>query len=674
MYLVQMKPALDINHVNEYVKRGLVKFQLHPTKDLVIWNYTDVVQMKQIWDDITSTTRGLITKAKGDIIARSFPKFHNIEQNLHTPSPRFKIYEKLDGSLGILFHHNDDWIICSRGSFTSEQARIAETMLHVKYDISMLDTSLAYSFEIIHPSNRIVVDYGDRSELVFLAAFSVDGVEHTDTCIDMITRAGFPVAKTYEYEDYSNIKGLNWNNAEGFVVRFDNGQRVKIKFEDYLALHRVVTNLNALRVWQAFDQGFSLEKAIESVPDEFHGWYSDTYRAFSDRYHDVLTKHERVFDNLLSTAQTRKDFACALNELKDNQVQAKILFRMYNKQDVHHIISQMVRPQDGTLDVPSGRKQAHHNSNVNDVRDSPKKMIIAVGPSASGKSTWASEHVNNNINWVRVNRDMLRKQLYGYEDLRIYHNDPRKRHREKCVTDAEVALIRDMLARGYSVVVDNTNLRKEYIDAYVQKFKNDCEIEFKLFTDVPIEMCIERDHMRLENDRVGHDVIKKQFDMMHVLTSKYTFQTVYPKDIKPIEQDESLPKGYVFDIDGTIADNNHRDPYDWSKVIDDTAIEASIHTLKSHHMSGHKIVLCSGRDAVCEQSTVEWLEKHNVPYDNLYMRPKGDRRPDWYVKEEMWRDISRTMYIIAMYDDRDSVVKHGRACGLKVYQVEYGNF
>lgn len=672
-----IKQMVDMKVLHDYVNKGLVKFQCHPRKDLIIWNYTDVVQMKQLWDDVTCMTRGFITDTKGTVVARSFPKFHNIEQNLHTASPRFKVYEKLDGSLGILFCYENEWIVSSRGSFTSDQAHIAQEMISNKYDISSLDRSFAYSFEIIHPNNRIVVDYGDREELVFLAAFSRDGEEHTDVCENMIRSAGFPIARTYEYDDYKTIKQLNWKNAEGFVVRFDNGERVKIKFEDYLHLHRIVTNLNALTVWERFASGVSLELAIENIPDEFHEWYAEKFNGYVQKYQSILAKHRVAFEQIYKLTNTRKDFACAVQNLKDPDIIHKILFSMYNNKDVHVVILDMVRPIEGVYDVPTCKKANTQSYTTKQSKSMKGSLFILIGPSGSGKSTWAAEYINKHKDHVRVNRDMLRKQLYGSDDLRAYHMDPRKKQREKCVTDAEMTLIDGLLAQGYSVVIDNTNLRKEYIDAYVKRFGRAHNIEFQLFTDIPYDMCVSRDADRPEEERVGCDVIKKQFDMMHVLISKYSFSNTSPETCKHsdiIEQNVQLPKGYVFDIDGTLADNSGRDPYDWSKVEDDEVIEATAHTLRSHRDTGHRIVICSGRDAVCEAPTVAWLKKHDIPYDRLYMRPKGDRRPDWIVKEEMWRDISKTMCIIAMYDDRDSVVRHGRACGLKVYQVAYGNF
>jgi hypothetical protein len=85
----------------------------------------------------------------GNIVARPFKKFFNLEEGKHTPTSEFEVYEKMDGSCIICFYYNNEWIFCSRGSFTSEQAEMAE-VLSKKYPIELLDKSKTYVFEIIY--------------------------------------------------------------------------------------------------------------------------------------------------------------------------------------------------------------------------------------------------------------------------------------------------------------------------------------------------------------------------------------------------------------------------------------------------------------------------------------------------------------------------------------------
>ena len=146
----------DINILADYVSKGLVIGQSHPTLPLAIFNYSRECQYEGLWDDITLNMRGTILDTKGNVIAKPFPKFFNYEE--HTaensklppiPNETFEVYEKMDGSCIICFNYNDEWICASRGSFTSEQAQKANELLK-NYPIEKLDKNNTYIFEIIY--------------------------------------------------------------------------------------------------------------------------------------------------------------------------------------------------------------------------------------------------------------------------------------------------------------------------------------------------------------------------------------------------------------------------------------------------------------------------------------------------------------------------------------------
>ncbi len=108
--------------LEKYYNDGLVYKQVHPTLPLTIWNYAEKVQYEGLWDEVTLQTRGLVTDDKGNVVARPFKKFFNQEEGKHTPTVEFDVYAKMDGSLGILFNYDGEWVLATRGSFTSDQA------------------------------------------------------------------------------------------------------------------------------------------------------------------------------------------------------------------------------------------------------------------------------------------------------------------------------------------------------------------------------------------------------------------------------------------------------------------------------------------------------------------------------------------------------------------------
>jgi RNA ligase len=152
--------------LNKYFDEGLVVKQTHPTLPLTIWNYSLKTQYDNLWDEVTLQARGLVTDENGNVVARTFKKFFNLEEKKFTPTSDFDVYEKMDGSLGIFFYYEGGWIMATRGSFTSDQAVKGYEMMF-KYDFTSLHKNYTYLFEIIYPENRIVVQY-DFEDLVLL--------------------------------------------------------------------------------------------------------------------------------------------------------------------------------------------------------------------------------------------------------------------------------------------------------------------------------------------------------------------------------------------------------------------------------------------------------------------------------------------------------------------------
>ena len=145
-------------------------------------------------------------------------------------------------------------------------------------------------------------------------------------------------------------------------------------------------------------------------------------------------------------------------------------------------------------------------------------------------------------------------------------------------------------------------------------------------------------------------------------------------------------KCYIVDVDGTIADsehrlhyltNGHRDWANWSKYWqDDKPIQPVIDIIRLGAYSGDiKIVICTARDKNCGKDTIDWLDMHQVPFDALYMREVGDDRPDSTVKFELLQKILSDGYEpLCVFDDRQSVVDMWRAQGLICLQVAPGDF
>jgi RNA ligase len=328
--------------LQQMLDERFVSVQKHPDADLFIYNYTAKAQYNRVWNEITLQSRGLILDADCSIVARPFKKFFNIEEHAASeiPGGPFEVFEKLDGSLGILYWQNDKPYIATRGSFTSDQAAQATEILHNMYPqtFDKLKRDVTYLFEIIYPGNKIVVDYGDRSDLILLAV--IDNKTGKDMLIPEI---GFPVVKSYSgLNDLAALKSLDEKNKEGFVVKFNTGLRVKVKFSEYLRLHRIITGVSNLVIWEHLAEGRSFEDLLDKVPDEFYKWVKKTCDDLLAWYNAILIDSQNSFKQFSSgNHRDRKEAALYFQ----TQKYPAILFAMLDDKPFDKIIWKLIRPQ-----------------------------------------------------------------------------------------------------------------------------------------------------------------------------------------------------------------------------------------------------------------------------------------------------------------------------------------
>jgi len=138
--------------------------------------------------------------------------------------------------------------------------------------------------------------------------------------------------------------------------------------------------------------------------------------------------------------------------------------------------------------------------------------------------------------------------------------------------------------------------------------------------------------------------------------------------------DKSKPSAYIFDIDGTLAKMYGRSPYEWDRVGEDELKQSVAHVLWSLQNHGHSIIIFTGRDGVCEASTLGWLCDNGINFDHFAIREEGNTEKDLIIKRRMFDDIKDDYDIRGVFDDRDQVVKMWRDLGLTCFQVAEGDF
>lgn len=316
-----------LDDLNKSIADGRVTERQHPTLPLYIYNYSPEVQYTNYWDDVTLNCRGLILDEAGNIVARPWKKFFNLGQvNLPIQmTDPVEVMDKADGSLGIVYPVHDpyftdnvnEFAVATRGSFASEQAIHATAVLQDRYShifpaLSQNDPrrevllNYTFLFEIIYPSNRIVLDYGDTDDLMLLGAVENQTGYYLSPLVAqaMIGWDG-PVVEVYEYKSISDALGaMGRKNKEGYVIRSHNFM-VKVKEPDYLELHRLVTNASPKTVWEQLKAGKSKTEIVSAFPDEFHDYIGamiDPLIAAHDaRTDEILDGYASVVDSYMSS-------------------------------------------------------------------------------------------------------------------------------------------------------------------------------------------------------------------------------------------------------------------------------------------------------------------------------------------------------------------------------------
>lgn len=333
--------------LSEMVNSGYVRVTPHPSLPLDIYNYSEKAQYDRAWNPVTRTCRGLIVeRSTGKVMARPFPKFFNHGEPqaavLDLTEP-VCVTDKADGSLGILYPAIDGWSIATRGSFTSEQAVHATLVFRNRYGWWSPPEGMTALFEIVYPANRIVVDYQGLDDLILL------GFVNIETGKTMPPGNGYqwggPVVQTFPYDTFADALAAEPRpGKEGLVVHFaKSDQRVKLKQEEYVKLHRIVTGLSARTVWEHLRDGGLVADLIEPLPDEFHQWVKDVANELRSKAQAIHFEVEDVYREVMADLPegwTRKDFALKVKSHRHSSM----LFKKADDSDYRHIIWRQLDP------------------------------------------------------------------------------------------------------------------------------------------------------------------------------------------------------------------------------------------------------------------------------------------------------------------------------------------
>ena len=323
---------IDQSEFEYCVAAGYINVNYHPTEEgLRILCYSQMCNAEKYWNGTTKKCRGLIVDKDDNIVSRPFKKFFNLEEyddltiiDGYAADYGWEIYEKLDGSLGILYWIGDTPYIATKGSFTSQQALHATHLLHTKYRHTWghLLKSKTYLFEIIYPGDLHIVKYNGVDDIFLLAVISTENFfEYPAAAFKDL----FPVAKKYYCDNWKEARNIfDGTNREGFVIKF-GPMRVKMKYEEYWRLHYLKSGLSEKMIRKCLVDGNMdpITEALTLCDEEQIIFYNDLIKKYTDKYAEIT---DRCVEDYRTDFETKKYAALYFKTCKYQH----ILFAMYN--------------------------------------------------------------------------------------------------------------------------------------------------------------------------------------------------------------------------------------------------------------------------------------------------------------------------------------------------------
>lgn len=245
------------------------------------------------------------------LVAYAFDRFFNLGegQAAEIDWSSASVYEKYDGSLIKLFHWKDHWVVSTSGSVggasevgasgLSFEELFWQTFYNVGYSKWNLDTDNCYIFELCCPENRIVVNYAEPQLRLLGVRNRRDNFVELPLC-DFAEC--FAVAESYDFGADELVEAVNARGAdhEGFIVCDAHGNRIKVKSDVYVQLHRVRGNGEP-----DFSELFlndDLEEFLLHFPE-----YREKFEGYVDRLDDIGFFVDGFVK--LYTEYTQKEFA-----------------------------------------------------------------------------------------------------------------------------------------------------------------------------------------------------------------------------------------------------------------------------------------------------------------------------------------------------------------------------
>lgn len=314
-------------------------FKTYPVNFCGIPSYLMIPEISAKWNRENLFQRSLILRADTfEVVSSGWPKFFNYGEKPDCyPNPEiFKdwvVTEKIDGSLLILDYFNGQRNMRTRGTASYVTQNNAEDFekLFEKYPAlnNWDDEKLSLLFEIVTPNNVIVVRPEDI-DFVFLGGVWKDTMQ-VMTVEEQFTFSkmnGLKTPKTYTFKNIQEMVELvkDWRGTEGVVLAYNNNQnRVKLKSDWYLTLHKIKSELNS--------ENNLIEFYVKSGLPDYKNFYDLIEKNFdfeiAQQLMGQISKMTDAGKEVKRIIEHMKDFVNDIRNFETRKEQALAIMRSY---------------------------------------------------------------------------------------------------------------------------------------------------------------------------------------------------------------------------------------------------------------------------------------------------------------------------------------------------------
>jgi len=339
---------VDMAEVWKLKDQGYLKCQSWHD-ELHVFNYTPRAEFERNWNWYTRNLRGAVLDKNGNFVARAIPKFFNVDSDMEESKygnlPRHlpcQITNKADGSLIHAWKSPLDgkWQISSKCSFDNDYTKAAMQFFTSNSRYINLPGDISFCFEVRFNEDKMRRVTDMPAGLYLITGFNVEaGVElSSDNLYEISRTLAIPRVETVNMtfdEAYSSYRGLE--GTEGYVCRFEDGTRVKLKTPWYFVRNKFLADINspaqALESIRGYLENwdYQIEEFLDYVPpeyrDEVRGYIAEIIKSDEERGRLLDLEYARCYTPGIS----RKEFASKVMQIKDVWLRSALFAKLDNK-------------------------------------------------------------------------------------------------------------------------------------------------------------------------------------------------------------------------------------------------------------------------------------------------------------------------------------------------------